>query len=238
MSSDTKRQIILASASPRRREILKAAGYEFEIRPTDSDEGNVTGSPEEVVMELAYIKAKACADNICLNKKAESADSESAKRGLEKSEDECTADVQNTLNLKDADGSKMQDLYGKLIIGADTLVFLEDAQLGKPADKENWRTTIKSLSGKTHRVLTGVCLLWDDKVCKFYSSTEVQVAQMTDEEIDDFIARDEDMDKAGGYAIQGAFAKYIPSIRGEYNNVVGFPIAKFREEIVKNGIEL
>lgn len=197
MSNRGRRQIILASASPRRKEILQAAGYEFVVCPTDSDEGKVSGSPEETVMELARIKAKSCA----------------------------------RVNTEG-------DLTGKLIIGADTLVFLGGAQLGKPSSKEEWRKTISDLSGKTHRVLTGVCLMWDDKICTFYSSTSVDVNKMTEEEIDEFIARDEDMDKAGGYAIQGAFAKYIPSISGEYNNVVGFPIAKFREILLEQSIDL
>lgn len=197
------RQIILASASPRRREILNAAGYDFVVSPADVDEENVSGTREEIVKELAYRKAVACAKKI--------------------------------MNFDGTDG--VPYCGGKLIIGSDTLVFLEDAQMGKPANKEAWKEDIRNLSGKTHSVLTGVCLVWDDNVYCFCSKTDVEVAKLSEEEIDEYIARDEDMDKAGGYAIQGAFAKYIPRIDGEYNNVVGFPVAHFAKVLNELGIK-
>ena len=181
--------IILASASPRRKDILKTAGYDFKVCPMDIDEENITAdAKEELVMKLAAAKAHACKENP---------------------------------DLKSAD----QDY----IVGADTLVFADGQRLGKPADKDQWREYIKLLSGNVHEVITGVCILHKGEEKCFYSSTKVYVAQMSAAQIEDFIARNEDMDKAGGYAIQGYFAKYIHKIEGEYNNVVGFPIAKFHK---------
>lgn len=194
------RKIILASASPRRQDILHAAGYTFDIKPTDSSEDCDFTSPCDVVMELARRKALACKESL----------------------------DEEIINSPD----------GYLIIGADTLVFLDDSRLGKPGSVEEWRNCIKRLSGNTHSVYTGVCLIYDNQLKIFSSETKVSVASMSRDDIDSFISRGEDMDKAGGYAIQGYFSKYIPHIEGEYNNVVGFPIAKFREVLDEIGLDL
>lgn len=185
------RKIVLASASPRRREILKTAGYDFDIKPVDVDEsGIMEENPHKLVQELARIKARTCADSF---------------------EDDDIKDI--------------------LFIGADTLVFADGKRLGKPADTEDWKHTLMTLSGRGHRVITGVCLIYNDKCLTFDQETIVNISDLSDEDIRECIERNEDMDKAGGYAIQGAFAKYVDSIEGEYNNVVGFPIAKFRKVI-------
>ena len=181
------RNIVLASASPRRKEILKSAGYDFVVRPVDVDESIASSNPGELVMELAKIKAIACL---------------------------------NSLSDNEADS---------VVVGADTLVFVDDVQLGKPHSVEDWKASLRTISGRSHEVLTGVCVCYDGNVKTFYSATKVHVAKLSEEDIDECIARGEDMDKAGGYAIQGAFSKYITAIEGEYNNVVGFPIAMFRE---------
>ena len=181
--------IILASASPRRQDILRTAGYEFIIHPMDIDEENIhAATKEELVMKLAKAKSLAC------------------RESLDKLE---------------------PDDY---IIGADTLVFKDNKRLGKPADKAQWREYIKLLQNGRHEVITGVCILKNNHEKVFYSTTKVTVDPMTDEDIEQYMALGEDIDKAGGYAIQGYFAKYISSIEGEYNNVVGFPIAAFRKE--------
>jgi len=185
------RNIILASASPRRKDILKTAGYDFDVKPVDVDESKIIErDPHKLVQELARIKAKACADLL--------------------------------------DDNEIKDT---LVIGADTLVFAGDRRLGKPADKKDWENTLKLLSGRSHSVITGVCLIYNDKCLVFDQETIVRVGELTDSDIRECIERGEDMDKAGGYAIQGAFSKYVDSIEGEYNNVVGFPIAKFRKVI-------
>lgn len=185
--------IFLASASPRRQEILKTAGFDFEICPMDIDEDSITGKDkEELVMNLAKAKAIACRDFLATSGK-----------------------------ISDSD----------IIVGSDTLVFADGKPLGKPADKKQWEEYIRLLQGKDHEVITGVALIKAEHIKTFYSTTTVSVSNMTDKEIHQFIARNEDMDKAGGYAIQGYFSQYINKISGEYNNVVGFPIAKFRQEV-------
>ena len=185
--------IILASASPRRQEIFKNAGYEFDLCPMDIDEEKIQAdSKEELVMALAKAKAVACKEY-----------------------------KKNSLTDED------------MIVGADTLVFANSRRLGKPESKEQWKEFIKMLQGDVHEVITGVCVLHGCEEKCFYSTTKVTVAPMTEDDIDRYIALGEDMDKAGGYAIQGYFAQYIPQIEGEYNNVVGFPIAKFRGEMKK-----
>jgi len=182
--------IILASASPRRQEILRTAGYDFTVRVMDIDEEKITAtSKEELVMKLSREKALAC------------------RKSCDDLED------------------------GDIIIGADTLVFAKGKRLGKPADEHQWKEYIQMLQGDVHEVITGVTLIGKNQEKSFYSTTRVSVSPMTDEDIEEYVLRGEDIDKAGGYAIQGYFAKYIPQIDGEYNNVVGFPIAKFREEM-------
>lgn len=189
--------IILASASPRRQEIMNVAGYDYITCPMDVDEEGITANTkEELVMSLAKAKAEACRDYL-------------------------SASEATTIELTDED----------YIVGADTLVFANGCRLGKPTSKDKWFEYINMLQGNTHEVITGVSIVCGDEIKTFYSSTKVSVAPMTMNDIMDYIDRDEDMDKAGGYAIQGYFAKYIHKIEGEYNNVVGFPIAKFREEL-------
>lgn len=192
------RKIILASASPRRREILKTAGFDFEVRPSDVDESDVTGNPEELVMKLAKIKAQACVSQL--------------------GPDEIVGEG------------------GYLVIGSDTLVFLDDKQLGKPQSTQQWREYLKGISGRSHKVMTGVCICTEELVDCSYAATTVYVEELTDAEIDEYISYGNDMDKAGGYAIQGLFSKYITSIEGEYNNVVGFPVAAFNKRIKELGI--
>lgn len=186
------KRIILASASPRRMEILKQAGYDFEIIPANVDEDNVSGSRDNIVKELAKKKALAC-----------------------------------LANVKDDNA---------LIIGSDTLVFYGDRRLGKPDSVSQWREYLELISGKEHSVITGVCICYNGIVHTFSCTTKVFVAELTSEDIDSYIKLGDDIDKAGGYAIQGAFAKYIPKIEGEYNNVVGFPIARFNEELKRLNI--
>ena len=126
-----------------------------------------------------------------------------------------------------------------LFIGSDTVVALEGEIFGKPKNTEDAKVMLGKLSGKVHQVYTGVTLIYllkntDKSQCKintFYEKTDVCVASLSEEEIADYVASGEPMDKAGAYGIQGLFSKYILSITGEYNNVVGFPIARFIQEI-------
>lgn len=125
-----------------------------------------------------------------------------------------------------------------LVIGADTVVACMGQILGKPKDEEDAIRMISMLSGKTHQVYTGVTLINSGNVHTFHAVTDVEVCELNPEEIQSYVNSKEPLDKAGAYAIQGAFAKYITKINGEYNNVVGLPIAKIYAQCREIGIDL
>lgn len=190
------RRIILASGSPRRKEILKSAGYEFEVLTSDADENIDLCKPEEMVKELSKRKAMAVAEKVM---------------------------------------STITSASDFLVIGADTLVFMDGRPMGKPHSKEEETQFLKKMSGTDHDVITGVTVAYDEngviKTHSFSSVTKVKVAKLNDDEISWYLSTNEWTDKAGGYAIQGYFAKFISGIEGEYNNVVGFPLAAFYKEL-------
>ncbi len=116
----------------------------------------------------------------------------------------------------------------EIVITADTCVAVDGVILGKPADDEDAKRMLRMLSGKTHKVCTGVVLAQKEgsiKRVSFSETTLVTFTELTDGEIDEYVATGECRDKAGAYAIQGAFSKHISGIEGDYNNVVGFPVA-------------
>lgn len=185
-------EIILASASPRRKELLKNMGLGFNVVVSDADESAVSEDvpPHIYVQELALMKASAV-----------------AKKVIEK---------------KDA-----------LIISADTIVVDEGRILGKPADENDAFLMLKGLSGKTHSVYTGYCVMSMKNaytVCG-REKTEVEFKALTDEKIRRYIATGEPMDKAGAYGIQGLGAMLIKGIKGDYFNVVGLPVAALAETL-------
>ena len=184
MSEQSKRPLILASGSPRRRELLARMGYTFEICTPDVDE-HVAGHARDIVHTLAGRKARAAAAHY-------------------------------------EDG---------VIIASDTLVSLDGIPLGKPADEREAHEMLAALSGREHEVFTGVCVL-DAKTGQSETRTVrtgVTFRDITPEEIDAYIATGEPMDKAGAYAIQGGAAPFVSALDGEYENVVGFPVAEVRE---------
>lgn len=182
------KHIILASGSPRRKEILQLADLDFDIMPSNAEEITTKTAPHEVVMELASIKAK---------------------------------DI-----YEQSDKQSM-------VVGADTVVAYQGQILGKPADKEDAKRMLSMLSGQTHEVYTGVCVIVDGEVKTFYEETKVTFYEISEDEIDHYIETGEPMDKAGSYGIQGKAAVFIKGIEGDYYNVVGFPIARFIHEITR-----
>ena len=118
-----------------------------------------------------------------------------------------------------------------IVIGADTIVYHKGEILTKPKDEEDAFRILKSLEGQIHQVYTGVTICSTHKNVSFYEKTDVWVYDMTDEEIRDYISTGEPMDKAGAYGIQGKFAAYIKGIEGDYNNVVGLPVARLVHEL-------
>ena len=121
-----------------------------------------------------------------------------------------------------------------IVIGADTIVYNDGKVLGKPKDEEDAYNMIKSLQDGVHSVYTGVTL-YGEEVVSFFEETKVYVYPMTDEEITGYIATKDPMDKAGAYGIQGLFAAFVKGIEGDYNNVVGLPVARVYQELKKAG---
>lgn len=203
-------QIILASQSPRRKELLEQIGLEFEICPAKGEEIITKSIPEEVVMELSKQKAEEIAAMV------------------------------STFGEEHKDITTPSDI---LVIGADTVVAYDGKILGKPVDEADAKRTLTMLSGNTHSVFTGVTLVLIDKSGRageivFYEKTDVKMHEMTEAEIDRYIASREPMDKAGSYGIQGKGAIYIEKIDGDYNNVVGLPITRIYQELKKIGIDI
>jgi septum formation protein len=180
--------LVLASASPRRRELLTQAGYLFEVRPAEINEDPRAGEdPEAYVTRLAREKAQAVYVELCRGSEANS-------------------------NL--------------VVLGADTTVTLDGAILGKPGSTEDAARMLRLLSGRVHRVITGIAVVTDGKTQAVAEVTTVHFLPVTEDEIAAYIDTGEPMDKAGAYAIQGQAARWIPRIEGCYFNVVGLPIAR------------
>jgi septum formation protein len=184
--------LILASASPRRQELLRNAAIPFEVQPADIDETPLAGeSPRDCAERLAQEKA------ITVSRK------------------------------------RPQDY----ILGADTIVVIDETILGKPLDHADAARMLRLLSGRTHEVITGVCIF--DPIAgdteQASETTRVTMRELSDDEIRDYIATDEPMDKAGAYAIQGIASRWIPRIEGDYSNVVGLPVALVCSMLKKSG---
>lgn len=187
--------LVLASASPRRRELLSQAGFCFEIHPAHIPEDPLEGEdPFAYVTRLAREKAQAVFRQLT-----------AANRPLP----ELRLDGKSSL----------------AVLGADTTVTLDNHILGKPEDSADAARMLRLLSGRTHRVITGVALVTADGTEVAAEATAVRFLALSDEEIAAYVATGEPMDKAGAYAIQGRAARWIPRIEGCYFNVVGLPLA-------------
>ena len=200
-------RFILASASPRRKELLEQIGLEFEICPAKGEEVITAGSVDGAVLELSRQKAEEVAAGIL------------------------------SYNEIHPELVTPQDI---LVIGADTVVACDGNILGKPQDEADALRMLTMLSGKEHEVYTGVALIdnRDQSMENFFERTKVTMYPVSEEEIRDYIAGGEPMDKAGAYAIQGLGAKFIQKIEGDYNNVVGLPIGRIYQEIKRKSIEI
>lgn len=211
-------QIILASASPRRKELMQQIGAEFQIYPSDAEEVITKSEPQEIVVELA-------------RQKAESIKNKYETGGLSVSEGKISSE-QNS-------GKEELPL---LVIGADTVVAADAAILGKPEDREDAKRMLDLLAGHTHQVYTGVSIWirslagWQEHY--FYEKTDVTMYPMSEEEKENYLNTPEPYDKAGAYGIQGKCAAYIEKICGDYNNVVGLPVARLYQEMKKFGIDI
>jgi septum formation protein len=122
---------------------------------------------------------------------------------------------------------------GEIVLGADTTVVVDREMLGKPVDAADARRMLALVSGRRHEVITGICLRRGDESIRDHDVTAVWFARMSTQEIEDYVAGGEPMDKAGAYAVQGAASKFIPRIEGCYFNVVGLPIAMVYRHYLK-----
>ena len=191
-------KIILASGSPRRKEIFEQIGIDFSVVISEDEEVIQKSRPDEIVEELATKKACSVA-----------------------------ADMEE----------------GTIVIGADTMVALDGQVMGKPKNEQDAKDMIGKLQGKKHQVYTGVCAVIKEigkegRIIRFVQCTDVWVYPMIEEQIDAYVATGEPMDKAGAYGIQGKFAVHIEKVEGEYLNIVGFPISKLYQTLMKEGIDL
>lgn len=187
-------QLVLASGSPRRRELLEGLGLEFTVRPSDIDETPLPGEKaDSLVRRLAEEKAA------------------------------------------------HQVNRGEAVLAADTVVVLDERILGKPEDPEDARRILESLQGRRHVVHTGIALAVGPEPAQRSSAavtTEVQIAPMTDAEIDWYVRTGEPDDKAGAYAIQGQGGLFVQEIRGNYTNVVGLPLPDVYRLFRRAGLDL
>jgi septum formation protein len=181
--------LILASESPRRRELLGQVGIPFRVFPGNVDENSITGSPSHVAQTLAEKKAM----------------------------------------------SVSADFPGQWILGADTIVVLDNHILGKPVDRSDAASMLRLLSGKEHEVITGFSIINPSGEISFtdYVSTLVSIKLLSDSEIDVYIASGEPFGKAGSYAIQGIGSFMIDGIKGDYNNVVGLPLYALIKKLIE-----
>ena len=210
-------RLILASASPRRAELLRAAGYSFDVVVTDVDESIRPGeSPSIYVRRLAADKSAAAqASVVSAFRRTVSGP---AKAGHYREEDSGPAKA-----------GHYREAEMPVILGADTTVVVDGEILGKPRDDEDGRDMLRRLSGRAHQVMTGVSLRQGAFEVGRVETSSVVFRALTDEDISWYVASGEGRDKAGGYAIQGLASRFIPSISGSYSNVVGLPVAAVHE---------
>ena len=176
-------RLILASASPRRKEILASAGLDFEVRPSAIDEAPLAGErPEDYARRVARDKALSVA---------------------------------------------AEATPGSLVLGADTIVVAGGEILGKPRDAADAVRMLRMLSGVSHQVITGVCLVRApaELVALTHETTAVTFRDLDEEEVTNYVASGEPLDKAGAYGIQGLASKFVTRVEGCYFNVVGLPVA-------------
>lgn len=200
--NEKMKHIILASSSPRRKELLEQIGIGFEVRTSGAEEVTQATESEDIAQELSKIKAQAVWATLTDEEKEMS-----VVLGAD------TIVCVRTSEMKNAKEAR------------------EFCILGKPKDEEDAARMLYLLSGHTHQVFTGVTLIAKEEAKTFYECTDVHVASLSDKEIADYVATKESMDKAGAYGIQGIFAKHIIGIEGSYSNVMGLPVCSVYREL-------
>lgn len=192
--------LILASASPRRQELLRIAGIPFSVQPAAIDETPVAGE-----------SPRTCAERLARQK---------------------------TLAVS-------QRRPHDYVLGADTIVVVDEKILGKPRDSEDAFRMLRLLSGRQHLVITGICVIAPGsgalppvrrhEIETSSETTLVTMCDLSEKEIREYVNTGEPMDKAGAYAIQGIASRWIPRIEGDYSNVVGLPVARVYARLKEMG---
>ena len=213
------KKIILASASPRRRELLTQIGLDFDVVVSETEEKITSTEPAKVVEELSAQKAEAVWEKLAGSDACQVPD-----HSADRTQEGC--DVCNP---------EQKSITDIIVLGADTVVASDGKILGKPADTEAAVAMLTMLQGRGHEVYTGVTILYEEngerKTLTFHEKTTVHFYPMTDAQIREYVATGDPMDKAGAYGIQGLCARYISGIVGDYNNVVGLPVGRVSQEL-------
>lgn len=218
MQKEQNVRLVLASASPRRRELLSQIGLEFTVMPSTKEENAKTTETGALVQELSRQKAVDIWEQL--------------SGGQGQNPDADQEQISEETQEPNLNGKRQPEL---LVIGADTVVCCEGKILGKPHSREAAAEMLTALQGRSHEVYTGVTLYSQSETVTFFECTQVEFYPMTEVEISEYIDSKEPMDKAGAYGIQGLGARFVKGIRGDYNNVVGLPVGRLYQELKSRG---
>lgn len=218
MQKEQNVRLVLASASPRRRELLSQIGLEFTVMPSKKEENAKATEAGALVQELSRQKAVDIWEQL--------------SGGQGQNPDADQEQISEETQEPNLNGKRQTEL---LVIGADTVVCCEGKILGKPHSREAAAEMLTALQGRSHEVYTGVTLYSQSETVTFFECTQVEFYPMTEVEISEYIDSKEPMDKAGAYGIQGLGARFVKGIRGDYNNVVGLPVGRLYQELKSRG---
>lgn len=218
MQKEQNVRLVLASASPRRRELLSQIGLEFTVMPSTKEENAKTTEAGALVQELSRQKAVDIWEQL--------------SGGQGQNPDADQEQISEETQEPNLNGKRQPEL---LVIGTDTVVCCEGKILGKPHSREAAAEMLTALQGRSHEVYTGVTLYSQSETVTFFECTQVEFYPMTEVEISEYIDSKEPMDKAGAYGIQGLGARFVKGIRGDYNNVVGLPVGRLYQELKSHG---
>ena len=218
MQKEQNVRLVLASASPRRRELLSQIGLEFTVMPSTKEENAKTTEAGALVQELSRQKAVDIWEQL--------------SGGQGQNPDADQEQISEETQEPNLNGKRQPEL---LVIGADTVVCCEGKILGKPHSREAAAEMLTALQGRSHEVYTGVTLYSQSETVTFFECTQVEFYPMTEVEISEYIDSKEPMDKAGAYGVQGLGARFVKGIRGDYNNVVGLPVGRLYQELKSRG---
>ena len=249
MQKEQNLRLVLASASPRRRELLSQIGLEFTVMPSTKEENAKATEAGALVQELSRQKAADIWEQLsggqqnpdANQEQLSGADQEQISDANQGQNPDANQGQISDANQKQISGEMREpNLNGKrqpelLVIGADTVVCCEGKILGKPHSREAAAEMLRALQGRSHEVYTGVTLYSQSEAVTFFECTQVEFYPMTEAEISDYIDSKEPMDKAGAYGIQGLGARFVKGIRGDYNNVVGLPVGRLYQELKSHG---